>query len=53
MTYPANPVTNNWTTLPENWAELRRQWEFSHAASAILNLIALVMLILSILARDE
>ena len=52
-TYPANQVTNNWTRWPEHWAELRRQWEFSHAASAILNLIALVMLISSILARDE
>jgi hypothetical protein len=39
--------------LPENWVELRRQWEFSHAASAVLNLIALAMLISSVLARDE
>jgi ribose/xylose/arabinose/galactoside ABC-type transport system permease subunit len=52
-TYPANQVTNNWTMLPENWAELRYQWEFSHAASAVLNLIALVLLILFVLARDE
>jgi hypothetical protein len=39
--------------LPENWVELRRQWEFSHATSAVLNLIALAMLISSVLARDE
>jgi MFS family permease len=52
-TYPANKVTNNWTMLPDNWIELRRQWEYSHATSAILNLVALVMLILSALARDE
>ncbi len=52
-TYPANQATNNWTMLPENWAELRRRWEYSHATSAVLNLVALVMLILSFLARDE
>ena len=52
-TYPSNQATNNWTMLPENWAELRRQWEYSHATSAVLNLVALVMLILSFLARDE
>jgi hypothetical protein len=52
-TYPANKATNNWTLLPDNWMELRRQWEYSHATSAILNLGALVMLILSALTRDE
>jgi hypothetical protein len=52
-TYPANKATNNWTLLPDNWIELRRQWEYSHATSAILNLVALVMLILSALTRDE
>ena len=50
-TYPANQVTNNWTMLPENWMELRRQWEYSHAAGAGLNLAALVTLILSVLTR--
>jgi hypothetical protein len=52
-TYPANQATDNWTTLPENWTELRRQWEYSHATSAVLNLVALIGLILSVLARDE
>ena len=52
-TYPANQATNNWTTLPGNWTELRRQWEYSHATSAVLNLVALIGLILSVLARDE
>lgn len=50
-TYPANQVTNNWTMLPQNWTELRRQWEYSHATSAGLNLMALVAMILSVLAR--
>lgn len=50
-TYPANQVTNNWTMLPENWRELRRQWEYSHATSAGLNLLALVAMIFSVLAK--
>jgi hypothetical protein len=51
-TYPANRATRNWTVLPESWADLRPRWEFSHAASAVLNLIALVSLILSVLSRQ-
>ena len=38
-TYPTNQVTNNWTMLPDNWTVLRRQWEYSHAVSAVLNLV--------------
>ena len=53
FTYPANQITNNWTVLPENWQELRKQWEHSHATSAGLNLIAVIALILAILVRDE
>jgi hypothetical protein len=52
-TYPANQATHNWTMLPDNWVELRRQWEYSHATSAVLNFVALVMLIFSVLARKE
>lgn len=46
FTFPANQVTRNWTVLPPNWTELRLQWEYSHAASALLNLVALVALAL-------
>lgn len=53
FTFPANRATQNWTTLPENWMALRAQWEYSHAASAVLNLAALVAVILSVLARSE
>ena len=52
-TYPANQETNNWTTLPANWLERRRQWEYSHAASSVLNLFALISLILSVLIEEE
>ena len=41
FTYPANQQTENWTILPDDWQKLRSQWEYSHAAGAILYLIAL------------
>jgi hypothetical protein len=47
--YPANAQTQNWTTLPSNWQDLRARWELAHAASALLNLIALILLTLSLL----
>jgi hypothetical protein len=49
-TFPTNQVTRNWTMLPDNWEQLRRQWEYSHATSAVLNLLALGALIVSLLA---
>jgi hypothetical protein len=48
-TQPANQATHNWTMLPEHWEVLRQQWEYSHATSAGLNLIALMALMLSVL----
>jgi hypothetical protein len=53
FTFPVNQQTNNWTILPGHWVDLRRQWEYSHAASAVLDLIALSALILSLLINDE
>jgi hypothetical protein len=53
FTYPANQVTNSWTTLPANWLELRSQWEYSHATGAILYMFALIMLLLSVLSTDQ
>ena len=38
-------------TLPKEWADLRMQWEYSHAARAILQMAALAALIVSILAE--
>jgi hypothetical protein len=48
-TWPANAATRQWTYLPAQWEALRAQWEYSHAASALLNLAALVFLIVSLL----
>jgi hypothetical protein len=42
-TYPANQATGNWTTTPANWRELRTQWEYSHAANAVLTFAALCL----------
>lgn len=40
-TFPANQATSNWTTVPANWRELRAQWEYAHAANAVLTVLAL------------
>ena len=51
FTYPMNAQTANWTVLPpQGWEAMRAQWEFSHAASAGLNLAAVVLMILCVLA---
>lgn len=34
--FPANQATANWTAMPENWQMLRRNWEYGHAAGAIM-----------------
>lgn len=52
-TFPANRETLYWTVLPENWMVLREQWEYSHAAGAVLNLAAFILLVLSVLVRDK
>lgn len=49
--YPANRKTDNWTTLPGDWMLLRVQWEYSHAAAAVLNLLALVLLIAAVVKK--
>jgi hypothetical protein len=49
LTFPVNRATKNWNALPENWTQLRQRWEYSHAASAVLNLIAFVAVVLSVL----
>ena len=49
-TYPANAATSNWTMVPPNWEALRTQWEYSHAASACFNIVAIVALTLSVLS---
>jgi hypothetical protein len=52
-TYPANQATDNWTTIPANWEHLRRQWEYSHAANALVAFVAFCAVTLSVLTRPE
>jgi len=46
FTYPVNQATQNWTMLPDGWEPLRRRWEYSHAAGALLYFFALASLAL-------
>jgi hypothetical protein len=49
FTFPVNRATRNWTSAPADWAKLRRQWEYSHATSAVLNLVAFGAVLLAVL----
>jgi hypothetical protein len=47
FTYPANVATQNWKVAPSNWAELRHQWEYSHAANAGLIFASFCLIVLA------
>lgn len=47
--FPTNQATLNWTTAPANWQALRVQWEYGHAASALVTFLGFCLLILSVL----
>jgi Domain of unknown function (DUF1772) len=48
-TSPANRETKKWSEAPDNWMEVRKRWEYSHAIRASLFGVALIALILSVL----
>ena len=50
FTYPGNVATNNWTVVPADWEHLRAQWEYSHAANAMLAFVAFCLVALATLA---
>jgi hypothetical protein len=50
FTYPANVATQNWKVAPANWAELRHQWEYSHAANAGLIFASFCLIVLASMA---
>jgi len=52
-TWPANQATANWTLVPENWRELRTQWETAHAVNAVLTFLALCAVTLSLLVTRQ
>lgn len=51
--YPANAATANWKVQPDNWEALRRQWEYSHAGGAVLQLVAMASLIVGALGDNR
>jgi hypothetical protein len=51
FTYPANTATHNWTAVVPDWQALRRQWEYSHAAGAVFQVLAMSALTIAALSR--
>jgi hypothetical protein len=52
-TEPANQATRYWMAAPPNWDELRRQWEYSHAATALLMFAGLCSAMMSALVTRD
>jgi hypothetical protein len=52
-TFPANQATVNWTIVPANWQALRLQWEYSHAANAIILFIGFCGAVLAAMADSR
>ena len=52
-TFPTNQATNNWTVATKNWNELRSQWEYSHAANAMVTFAALVCVVIAVLRQPS
>ena len=53
FTYPVNVATRFWTQPPESFEAARRQWEYSHAAAALLTFAALAAVTVSALGRGS
>ena len=49
FTFPANQATANWTSVPDDWQYLRRQWELSHAVNAVITFAAFCCISLSVI----
>jgi hypothetical protein len=52
-TFPTNQATNNWTVVPNNWNKLWIQWEYSHAANAMVTFAALVCVVIAVLRQPS
>ncbi len=50
VVFPMNQLTSNWTVTPENFEAVRAQWEYGHAADAVLTFLALIAIVISALA---
>lgn len=47
--YPMNSLTENWTQMPSQFEAARRQWEYAHAASAGMTLLAVILVLLAVI----
>lgn len=52
-TYPANVATINWSVVPGDWEAWRRQWEYSHAVGAGLQIGAMASISAAAVARTR
>lgn len=50
-TFPANEATGNWTSVPDNWEQLRTEWEYSHAVNAAITFTALLCAVGAAISR--
>lgn len=53
FTLPVNVATRYWTVMPEPFETARRQWEYSHAAAAVLTFTALIAPLAAMLSADS
>lgn len=53
LIYPVNQETISWTkhSIPGDWFLYRAQWEFTHAMRAIFEIVAFILLIVSVLVE--
>jgi hypothetical protein len=49
FTYPINVASQFWTVTPQPFEAARRQWEYSHAAAAVLTFASLIAIVVSAL----
>ena len=50
FTYPVNLASQNWTIVPPDFDAARLQWEVSHAASAAIIFVTLIIIVVAALA---
>ena len=50
---PRQHATAKWTTMPDDWIGLRREWEYSHVVNSVVMLIALCSVTLSVITARQ
>jgi hypothetical protein len=53
FTFPMNVASRNWTLPPPDLQVARLQWEYSHAANALLTICAFVAITLAVLVHQR